>query len=270
MTEPAEPTPSSTVLLLRGGPAGLEVLMLERSLRSDFVGGAWVFPGGKVDALDATLPGDRWRGPDPVEDAARLGLPDAAAALGSRVAAVRETFEEAGVLLASRADGRPVTADDLRAASFVAARAALNERGADVGAWFDWLAAEDLVLDLGELTPWSWWVTPVGLHRRFDTRFFVATLPAAQRDVARHDEVETTGARWTTPPAALGAHAAGEVTVIFPTRCNLRDLEGHATPRAAAAAARDAGPPPRTEPWSVTVDGVDLVQHPDGRAPEPV
>ncbi len=126
-----EPTPSATVLLVRDtdlrgdgdgaasdgdGAGGLEVLLLERVLRSDFAGGALVFPGGKVDAADGDLPPDRWRGPDPELDAEELGCRDPATALATRAAAVRETFEEAGVLLATRSDGSPLTRPDLRSA----------------------------------------------------------------------------------------------------------------------------------------------------------
>jgi 8-oxo-dGTP pyrophosphatase MutT (NUDIX family) len=265
-----EPTPSATVMLLRDGDAGdLEVLLLERVLRSDFAGGAFVFPGGKVDPADGQLARERWRGPDPVVDAEALGLGDPSEALAVRAAAVRETFEEAGVLLAVRGDGRPVTADDLAAPGFVAARDALNERGS-VEDFQAWLEEEDLVLELGALGFWSWWVTPEGQHRRYDTRFFVASIPTLQRDLAAHDQVETASARWMSPIAALAAAAADEVTIIFPTRWNLRELGAHRTAEAAVAAAL-AGEVDtrRTLPTVEVVDGVALVQHPRGGAPEP-
>jgi 8-oxo-dGTP pyrophosphatase MutT (NUDIX family) len=264
------PTPSSTVMLVRDGADGdLEVLLLERVLRSDFAGGALVFPGGKVDPADGRLDRDRWRGPDPVTDAEALGLDDPTEALAVRSAAVRETFEEAGVLLAVRGDGSPLTAQDLASDAFVAARAALNDRG-PAEAFHDFLGREDLVLELGALGFWSWWVTPEGQHRRYDTRFFVATVPTLQREVAAHDEVETASARWSTPSAALAAAAADEVTIIFPTRWNLRELAAHDTAEAALAAAL-AGEvdTARTLPTVEVVDGVPLVQHPRGGDPEP-
>lgn len=263
------PTPSATVLLVRDGdPGGLEVLLLERVLRSDFAGGALVFPGGKVDVADADLPADRWRGPDPEFDAEDLGLDDPATALATRCAAVRETFEEAGVLLAVHADGTPLRAKELRSPSFVAARQALNDHG-PVEAFHTWLDDEDLVLDLGALGFWSWWVTPEGQHRRYDTRFFVAEVPPAQRDLAAHDAVETSSTRWLTPDAALRAAEAGEATIIFPTRWNLRDLSAHPTAAAAVdAALTGAADTERTLPTVVVEAGVPKVQHPRRGTPE--
>jgi 8-oxo-dGTP pyrophosphatase MutT (NUDIX family) len=269
--EVIEPTPSASVLLLRDPDAadvGLEVLMLERTLRSDFVGGAYVFPGGKVDAADGAIDGARWRGPDPDELAATLELDDPELALGTYVAAVRETFEESGVLLARHGDGAPVTADDLLTPDALAARAALIDRG-PVADFHAWLTAEDLVLDLDVLAYWAWWVTPKGLHRRFDTRFFLAALPDEQREVAEHDSVEMTAMRWTTPADVLAAHHAEEVTVIFPTRCILTDLDAYDRPGEALAAAR-AGDCDRSciEPETTHEDGVTWLFHPDGRPPE--
>jgi 8-oxo-dGTP pyrophosphatase MutT (NUDIX family) len=265
------PTPSATVLLVRDGEAGdLEVLLLERVLRSDFAGGAFVFPGGKIDPADGELPRERWRGPDPVVDAEVLGVDDPAAAIAARAAAVRETFEEAGVLLAIRADGTPLTAADLASPSFVAARQALIDRG-PVAGFHTWLAEEDLVLELGALGFWSWWVTPEGQHRRFDTRFFVASVPTLQREAAEHDRTETSSLRWMCPTAALAAAASDEVTIIFPTRWNLRQLSAHATAEAAVAAAL-AGEvdTERTLPTIEVVDGQPMVRHPRGGEPEPV
>jgi 8-oxo-dGTP pyrophosphatase MutT (NUDIX family) len=267
------PTPSATVLLVRGGDGddgGLEVLLLERVLRSDFAGGALVFPGGKIDAADAELPEDRWRGPDPVLDAEELGLADPATALATRVAAVRETFEEAGVLLATRSDGAPLRAAELRSSSFVAARAALIDHGpvADFHAWLD---DEDLVLDLAALGFWSWWVTPEGQHRRYDTRFFIAEVPAAQWDAAAHDDAETASARWLTPTDALAAAADGQATIIFPTRWNLRELAAYPSAAAAVdAALAGETDTARTLPTVVVRDGAPLVQHPRRGGPEPI
>lgn len=262
--------PSATVLVVRDGVAGLEVLLLERHLRSDFMGGAYVFPGGKVDARDARLSPDRVAGVDLEVAARELQVEDAGAALGMLVAAVRETFEEAGVLLARRADGSAVTADDLATPSFIAARRALAARGEPYD-WRPWLAEQELVLDLGALAFWAWWVTPHGMHKRFDTRFFVAQLPPEQADVAAHDEVEITAMRWVTPPAALDAQAAGEVTIIFPTRRNLRTLGGFASAADAVAAAR-AGRTDRrrTLPQRVPGGDVPMVRLFDGDDPEPV
>lgn len=261
-------TASSTVLLLRGGDERLEVLLLERHLDSDFAGGAYAFPGGKVDGADRDLDPSRWTGADPEALAAELGCDDAADGLGLVVAAVRETFEEAGVLLAHR-DGVAISAADLRAPSFVEARRRLNVRG-ERWDWRGWLEDEGLVLDLGALAFFSWWATPAGVHRRFDTRFFVAVLPESQAGVAAHDEVETTGSLWLTPAEALERAAAGTARIVYPTRKNLAALGEFATATGAFTAAA-AGRTDRRRIQPSVVKGEDgqlLVQHPDGGAPE--
>lgn len=259
---------SASVVLLRDespdgtatGTGGVEVLLLERHLDSDFAGGAYVFPGGKVDAADRELDPARWTGRSLSWWAPRLGVATTDAALGLLVCAVRETFEEAGVLLATREDGTPLSGDRLTSPSFRTARRRLAERGAHWD-WRGWLEDEAITLDLGSLALWSWWVTPEGMHRRFDTRFFAAKLPAGQ--VAVHDEVETTDLRWVRPQDALDRQARGEAVIIFPTRRNLAALGGHRTSAEvwdAAVAACDAVPCIR--PTIVMVDGQPMVQHP--------
>jgi 8-oxo-dGTP pyrophosphatase MutT (NUDIX family) len=261
---------SATVVLVRDRPdgRGLEVLLLERHLESDFAGGALVFPGGKVDGADRDLDAARWTGRSLARWRPLLGATSDAEALGLLVAAVRETFEEAGVLLARREDGSPVDADDLAAVGATEARRRLAARGQPWD-WRPWLADQGLVLDLGALALWSWWVTPVGPHRRFDTRFLIARLPAGQ--VAHHDEVETTNLRWVRPADALDDQAAGRVTIIFPTRRNLRALATHPTATAAWQAARDGRVDQRRiQPSIVEVDGRPMVRHPFEDAPEPI
>ena len=260
---------AATVVLVRDAvdAGGLEVLLLERHLDSDFAGGALVFPGGKVDERDAQLDPARWRGADLDRWGVAMGT-DPAGALGLLVAAVRETFEEAGVLLASRSDGSPVTSDDLATDDAMEIRRGLAARGEDVD-WRPWLAANGYVLDLGQLGFWSWWVTPEGQHKRFDTRFLLATVPPGQ--IAQHDAQEITGMRWTRPADALRAQVAGEATVIYPTRCNLAALERYrdvaSVQQAVTAGEVDQR---RIQPTVVTVDGRSMVQHPDGGPPEPV
>jgi 8-oxo-dGTP pyrophosphatase MutT (NUDIX family) len=264
------PVDASTILLVRDTDAGeLEVFMLERHLESDFAGGAYVFPGGKLDAADRTLPADRWAGADPAAWAVRLGVEEPADALGLMVAAIRETFEEAGVLLGRRA-GAAVTADDLASDTFLTARRRMASRD-ERWDWTDWLAEQELVLDLGSLALWSWWVTPDGMHKRYDTRFFVADVPHPQAAALGHDDVEMTASRWTTPRAALAAHAAGEVTIIYPTRKNLEELARFGDVAALwRAATADEIDTRRLQPTIVETDGVAMVQHPDGRPPEPI
>ena len=260
---------AATVVLVRDGPggAGLEVLLLERHLDSDFAGGALVFPGGKLDDRDRRLPRDRWRGADLDRWARAMGT-DPSGALGLLVAGVRETFEEAGILLASRHDGRPVTATDLASDDAVDMRRRLGVRGEDHD-WQPWLADRGFVLELGWLGLWSWWATPRGQHRRFDTRFLLAAVPPEQ--IAGHDEVETTDLRWVSPAAALEAQARGEATVIYPTRCNLAALAAYRDVAAVTRAVADGEVDQRRiEPHMVMVDGAPMVQHPDGGPPEPV
>jgi 8-oxo-dGTP pyrophosphatase MutT (NUDIX family) len=268
---------ASTILLLRDGPGahdgpgaadgGLEVLLLERHLDSDFAGGALVFPGGKVDTQDRELDPSRWTGRDPAAWRERLGAASDADALGLLVAAVRETFEEANVLLATRA-GRPVTDQDLEEPGFVEARRRLASREERFD-WRGWLEEEDLVLDLGALAPWSWWVTPKGQHKRFDTRFFVALLPDEQS--AAHDQVEITGLRWDRPQDALDAQREGRMVVIFPTRRNLSALTEHRSASDAWTAADEGRVDLRRIEPEVVIRGDEvLVQHPYEDEPEAV
>lgn len=256
---------AATVLLLRDGPDGIEVAMLERHLRSDFAGGAWVFPGGRVEASDGEA--GHWSGVDPADLVVPLGADDERHALAFLVATVRETFEEAGLLLAHRTDGRALTRADLGTEPFVTARDRLNDRD-DRFDWDAWLGEQGLVLDLGALALWSWWVTPEGLHRRFDTRFFVALAPQAQ--VVAHDRLEVTDSVWATPRRALEAEEAGEVTIVYPTRKTLEQLTGYASAgEAFAAAARGDTDTRRLLPRIVGGSGDEpMIEHPDGGPPE--
>lgn len=268
-TSPAAVDAASVLLVrARAGSGELEVLMLERHLEADFAGGALVFPGGKVDASDRGIDAARWIGDNPARWQQRLGAASAADAQGLLVAAVRETFEEVGVLLAEREDGTPITDEDLRTASFRAARRRLSDR-TQVWDWRGWLEDEALVLDLRRLRLFSWWVTPEGQHRRFDTRFFLARLPAGQ--TASPDDVESTGVVWTTPDEAVAAQRRGEAVVIFPTRRNLAQLGRlGSVDDAWTAVVADAVDQRRIQPIIVRDGEQVLVQHPDGDPPEPV
>lgn len=262
-------TPSASAIVVRDGPDGLEVFMLERHIETDFAGGALVFPGGKLEAQDTGIDPSLTKGLAPDRLRAQVGARDDAEALGLVVSAVREAYEEAGVLFAVGPDGQPVDAATLRSDAFLTARRRLASRD-DAYDWRPFLAQHGLVLDLGACVFFSWWVTPEGLHRRYDTRFFVAQVPASQAEVLRHDDVEMTSSLWLRPQDALEAGRDGRFTVIYPTRKNLEALAGYpsagALLTAAAAGQTDRR---RLQPVIVEVDGAPMVQHPDGGEPEP-
>ena len=251
-------------MLVRDAPS-LEVFLLERHIDSDFVGGAWVFPGGKVDEADTRLPSTALAGHPPPALVEQFGDRPAAALC---VAAIRETFEESGVLLARTGKG-PVSADDLRSHSYLSARQKLADRHSKWN-WAGWLEDEGLQLDLSALVWWSWWVTPIGVHRRFDTKFFVASLPEDQ--VAEHDNIETTDSRWASPATALRAAESGSASIILPTRKNLRQLAGYPSASSIMVAGTDPGfARPRIEPRVIVgEDGQVLIDHESFDQPEPV
>ena len=209
------PREAATVMLVRDDP-GLEVFMLRRNLNADWVGGAYVFPGGAVD------PGDRAeailaRCPDrdDANASAHLGL--AEGGLGYWVAGVRETFEEAGVLLARSATTGALV--DPKLPRLETLRADLN---AGTLSFVDLLESEDLLLDVGGMEVFSHWITPEGNHRRYDTWFFVAAAPDGH--AYAHDEGETVASTWIRPADALAASDRGEFELIFPTRKSIEKL----------------------------------------------
>jgi 8-oxo-dGTP pyrophosphatase MutT (NUDIX family) len=225
------------------GPSGdtwLEVLMVRRNLRSDFVGGAYVFPGGAVDPLDGGTEAEALcAGRSDAEASALLGIDNGG--LAYWVAVVRETFEEAGLLLARRPGGPDLLAGDAEEeARFAAARAAVN---GGTRRFLDLCRAEDLRLAVGDVHYFAHWITPRGAPRRYDTRFFVAAAPPAQ--TAAHDAGETIAEVWISPHDALSRHRAGEIEIIFPTVRNLQAISRFSTSGAlldAAAAASSSVP----------------------------
>ena len=212
--------PAATVLILREGDE-LEVLMLRRNLNSDFVGGAYVFPGGGVDSADADLA--RYVvGLDDESASRRLGLE--AGGLAYYVAALRELFEEAGLLVVCDEAGEPLVATPEVLARLEEHRGHVN---AGRRALADLLAHESWRLDVRAMEYLAHWITPVGPPRRYDTRFFVVVAPSGQ--VAAHDAGETVAARWIAPREALAAHERGEFEMIFPTIRTLEEIAGFAT-----------------------------------------
>lgn len=210
---------AATLVLLRDGAAGLETFMLERGSKAAFVPGAHVFPGGAVDAADA----------DPEVYARCDGLDDAAASerlevsrdgLAYWVAAIRECFEEAGVLQATDEVGEePDWRDPALRARLAEGRRALNAGEAGLA---EILTAEGLRLPVTELRYYGHWVTPPGPPRRYSTRFFAARAPAGQ-DPA-HDGIEMVAGGWTTPGHALRCYRRGELSMILPTEMQLQLL----------------------------------------------
>jgi 8-oxo-dGTP pyrophosphatase MutT (NUDIX family) len=235
---------AATVMLVRDDP-DLEVFMLRRNLEVEFMGGAHVFPGGAVD-VDDRAPEllARCDGRDDADASAALGLPGGG--LGFWVAAVREAFEEAGVLLArSAATGRPVDVDDVsRADRLERARRAV---GSGDRAFLDVVRDEDVRLDLGALHLFSHWITPAVSPRRYDTWFFVAAAPEGHAYL--HDDGETVASVWIRPVDALRRAERGELELIFPTVRNLEQLArfrtAHDLLHAASWAGADAATPAR-------------------------
>lgn len=260
MAETASLRTAATVIVLRDAPggAGYEVLMLRRHARSGFAADMWVFPGGVVDEADGNLSPHHWTGIDPRELAPRFGCTPQQV-LAHYVAAVRETFEEAGLLLAHRRDG---TGPDLSDPSLLQLRNDLADRTKAVN-FAAWLQDRDLVVELGNLTYLSHWVTPSVEPRRYDTRFFLAHAPADQ--IAGYDQLETTDQRWVSPAAALAASKAGEMPMIYPTIITLRWLREHATAHDAVAAAGAQAEIRRIQPHAELDDDGNFVRilHPD-------
>lgn len=215
----AAPRLSATVLLLRDAP-DLQVLMVKRHYQIDFAAGALVFPGGKTNEEDAS---DAWDG---LSDGNYEGK-----ARTARVAALREAFEESGIILArhagERGEGAPLVGVDV-ADRIAPLREAVDRREKS---FVELIEENDLVLALDTLVHFGHWITPDMMPKRFDTHFYLAPTPPQQ--LATHDGRETTDAVWLSPQLALDMEAAGEATIIFPTKMNLGKLaEAESVPTA--------------------------------------
>lgn len=230
--------PAATLMLVRDvldGDPGLEVLMLRRNASAAFAAGMMVFPGGRVDSADGSDEMAPYcRGLDDASASGQLGI--TRGGLAFWVAAVRECFEEAGVLLAARRDGGSPA---LRAE---------DRRHVHDGALslVDLCRRDDLVLDLAAMHYVAHWITPRGAARRFDTRFFLAAMPPDQEP--EHDDQETVDSGWVRPATALRQAAAGELTMMPPTIANLRFLAQRANAASAVAAGAAIQHPPCIEP----------------------
>jgi 8-oxo-dGTP pyrophosphatase MutT (NUDIX family) len=239
--ESAPTKDAATLLLLRDGPDGPEIFCVERNRKSAFMGGAVVFPGGKVDDLDADA---SWRPLATPPHAAGAGLSrDEDHLRALTVAACRESLEEACIL--------PVSGGTLGEAGLRELQAAL---GAGAAALRAGLEARKLALDLGALVPFARWITPVAESRRFDARFFIARAPEGQGGA--HDEHETVSSFWATPRDVLARWEQGRVQLAPPTHRTLTVLGAHASVDAALTAALTASLAPICP---------RLVQHKDAR-----
>jgi len=212
---PAEPRDAATVMLLRSSAAGPQVYMLRRQASMAFAPGAYVFPGGSVDARDADEE-VAWTGPDAAEWGRTFDAPPSLAR-ALVCAAVRETFEESGVLLAGESADSVVA--DTTSDEWEADRHALLDRSISLA---ELLGRRRLVLRADLLRPWSRWITPVIEPRRFDTRFFAAALPAGQR--TRDVGGEASEVAWVVPEEALKAGERGEIRLMPPTAVTLSEL----------------------------------------------
>ena len=244
------PRPAASVMLLRDGEHGPEVFMLRRHSDSDVLGGAYVFPGGKVDADDHD--DDMLARVDTPAPALQAALADPTLAphhaAGFFVAACRETFEECGILLAHRTDGA------------LAGRASSLAR--DGHNFLELLQQLDLQLATSQLIPWSRWITPrmaTLMNKRFDTRFFVAMAPVDQN--ARHDERETTEGLWQAPRLALERYWARDIDLAAPQIMTLAHFSRFQSAADILAEARRR-PPPTIEPNPRKIEGGRIVAYP--------
>ena len=223
---------AATVMLVRDGAQGVEVFMLRRNLNSDFVGGAYVFPGGAVDDHDRHENLDPvCRGRSDAEASQQLGI--GRGGLAYWVAAIRESFEEAGVLLAYDHADHVIRLDEPGTKE----RFVEHRRAVDTGErrLVDICEDEHLQLAVDHMYYFSHWITPEGAPRRYDTRFFVARAPEAQEPL--HDDHEVIANLWIRPSVALERHRSGEFDLIFPTMRSLQALERFATADDVLAAA---------------------------------
>lgn len=267
---PVTPRDAATVMLLRPAAPGMQVYMLRRTSSMAFAPGAYVFPGGSVDPRDAE-PDVSWAGPGPDVWARVLDVPEELAR-ALVCAAVRETFEESGVLLAG--PGRSSVVGDTSGQDWEADRSALLAGSLSLARM---LRRRDLVLRADLLRPWSRWITPETEKRRYDTRFFAAVSPAGQRTLdlggdgdglgsdasgpggqggAGGSAGEADKAAWTDPATALAAAGRREIVLMPPTAVSLAELRECGQVEAALASRRSMTP--LMPEISVTDDGVWL------------
>jgi glyoxylase-like metal-dependent hydrolase (beta-lactamase superfamily II)/8-oxo-dGTP pyrophosphatase MutT (NUDIX family) len=247
MADKLAPRPAATLLLLRDGSLGPEAFMLQRTQSAAFLAGAHVFPGGAVDKADRDIRVlRRVAGITDADASRRLGQD--AGGLAYWVAAMRECFEETGILIAEGEDGLPL--EGARAAELARYRSALH---AGKLAFAEFLENERLVLRAHDLAYFGHWVTAPGRSRRFDTRFFLALAPAEQ--AGSHDGIELIDSLWLRPQDAIDLEARGDLQLVFATKNTLADLTRFARAKDALEHAREVEVETNRACWALGADG---------------
>ena len=247
-----EPRPAAAIVLLRERPeGGIETFMVRRHVRSEFVPDVYVFPGGSVKA------GDREAETTPGLCAPPTGahLGETTLGPGLRAAAIRELFEEAGVLLAEQ-NGRVLAFTSSETARFAEHRRQLQQNETTLAAIAQ---AEGLTLATDRLTYFAHWITPGALPKRFDTFFFIATAPAEQQ--AAHDQLETTASAWIAPADALAQSEQGSFPLVFATVHQLQALNVYSS-IADAETRLPQQPIPVIQPRATLTDGNVVIRLP--------
>lgn len=223
-SKPAVARPSATAIILRDGGEGIETFMVVRHQEIDFASGALVFPGGKLDRQDSD---EAWAGFAP--------FPGAAADRTYVVAAARETFEEAGLVLARRRGSQVLVSAEDAHRMVGTHRVRLIDGGIT---FLDIVRSEDLVLATDLMVPFAHWITPEFAPKRFDTHFFLVAAPMGQ--AGAHDGSESVEGIWIAPAQALRDAESGKRTLVFATQMNLRKLARYRTVAEAVAKTRSA------------------------------
>jgi len=258
---PATPSPAATVLLLRTTHDGIEVLMQRRDDSLSFMGGMWVYPGGRHEPADRSeallsrvrsAPGQTVA---PMKTPAGKALPGDAA-MGLHVTACRETFEECGVLLASNAEGHAC----FEAATWPDFESRRQRVATDAASFGDLLRDLGLYLDVSALVYWSHWITPAAETRRFDTRFFAVDVPESIATAAT--DQESSEQRWMRPADALEESRQGRLAAAPPTIFTLEDLAdgvtAHGSVSRMLAAERGRAVPPICPVMTRTTNGIEV------------